>query len=107
MIVNSACTQKEREVIVFKENGCLLVFEHSGDHWAREWYDKTWDYVKKHFCLGIGAWEQAVGRRGLPQSREKWGIDPNRRGNFHQPRFLMLAILRLEGMIRQKGPEAG
>ncbi len=84
-------------------NGCLLVFEHSKDSWAGEWYGKTWDYVKKHFGRGIGAWEQAVDRRGNPKDRKQWGINPMRRGNFHQPRYLMLGILRLDEMIRRKG----
>ncbi len=84
-------------------NGCLLVYENEGAEWAREWYGKTWEYVKKSFSRGIGAWEQAVDRRGNPQSREKWGINPMRRGNFHQPRFLMLSILRLNKMINISG----
>lgn len=82
-------------------NGCLLVFEHSKDYWAVEWYGKTWDYVKKHFCRGIGAWEQAVDRPGNPKDRKQWGINPMRRGNFHQPRYLMLNLLKLDKMIRR------
>ncbi len=88
-------------------NGCLLIYAHEQSEWAREWYDLTWNYVKDHFCLGTGAWEQAVDRRGRPQSREKWGIDPNRRGNFHQPRFLMMAIMRLNRMLGETGPATG
>jgi len=80
--------------------GCLIVLEQTGECWAKEWYDRTWDYVKKTFCRGIGAWEQAVDRYGEPKSREKWGIHPMRRCNYHQPRFLMMNILSLDRMIK-------
>ena len=81
--------------------GCMLVIENTGETWAREWYQRTWEYVIKTFCLGVGAWEQAVNRQGEPISREKWGINPMRRGNYHQPRFLMLNILSLNRMIKR------
>jgi len=79
--------------------GCMMVFENTGEAWARDWYQRTWEYVLKTFRLGVGAWEQAVNREGEPISREKWGINPMRRGNYHQPRFLMLNILSLDRML--------
>ena len=82
--------------------GCMMVIETTGEAWAWDWYQRTWDYVKKTFRQGAGAWEQAVNRMGEPISREKWGINPNRRGNYHQPRFLMLNMLSLDRMIRGK-----
>jgi N-acylglucosamine 2-epimerase len=81
--------------------GCMMVIENTGEEWARDWYRRTWDYVTKTFCLGVGAWEQAVNRMGEPISREKWGIHPMRRGNYHQPRFLMLNILSLDRMLER------
>jgi len=51
-------------------NGCLLVYEHEGAEWTRYFYEQTWDYTKKNFCRGIGAWEQAIDRKGNPISRE-------------------------------------
>lgn len=83
--------------------GCMMVIENSGEAWAWDWYQRTWDYVKKTFRRGAGAWEQAVNRQGEPISREKWGINPNRRGNYHQPRFLMLNMLSLDRMIKGDG----
>ena len=83
-------------------NGCLMIYEHEKAMWARELYDETWDYVKKYFSRGIPAWEQAVDRFGKPKSRANWGINPMRRGNYHQPRYLMLAILRLNRMIEKQ-----
>lgn len=84
-------------------NGCMLVYEHDRSTWAQEWYGKTWDYIKKNFSLGVGAWEQAVDRRGKPVPRTNWGINPMRRGNFHQPRYLMLSILKLNNMLENAG----
>lgn len=81
--------------------GCMMVFENSGEAWAWDWYQRTWEYVKKTFRLGEGAWEQAVNRQGEPISREKWGINPMRRGNYHQPRFLMLNMLSLDRLIKE------
>ena len=81
--------------------GCMMIIENSGEAWAMEWYKRTWDYVKKTYCLGGGAWEQAVNRQGEPISREKLGINPMRRGNYHQPRFLMLNMLSLDRMIKK------
>lgn len=82
--------------------GCMMVIENTGEAWAKDWYNRTWEYVKKTYCLGVGAWEQAVNRQGEPISREKWGINPMRRGNYHQPRFLMLNILSLDRMIEKE-----
>ena len=79
--------------------GCMMVFENTGEAWARDWYQRTWEYVLKTFRLGTGAWEQAVNRQGVPISREKVGINPMRRGNYHQPRFLMLSMLSLDRML--------
>jgi N-acylglucosamine 2-epimerase len=81
--------------------GCMIVIEHTDESWAKDWYERTWEYIKKTFCRGIGAWEQAVNRYGEPKSREKWGIHPMRRGNYHQPRFLMMNILSLDRMIKK------
>ncbi|HPI72069.1 MAG TPA: AGE family epimerase/isomerase, partial [bacterium] len=81
--------------------GCMIVLEQSGESWAKEWYGRTWEYVKKAFCRGIGAWEQAVNRYGEPQTREKWGIHPMRRCNYHQPRFLMMNIKSLDRMMQR------
>jgi len=80
--------------------GCMMVIENTGEAWAKDYYNRTWEYMKKTYSLGVGAWEQAVNRRGEPISREKWGINPMRRGNYHQPRFLMLNILSLDRMIK-------
>ena len=99
--VNKICQTKTMWAHTEILNGCLIIYEQEGVEWAREWYGKTWDYLKKYFSRGIGAWEQAVDRRGNPKSRENWGINPMRRGNYHQPRFLMLGILSLDRIMRK------
>jgi hypothetical protein len=44
-----------------------------------------------------GVWRQAVDRRGSGKQRP--GISPYRKGNFHQPRCLMLNLLDVERLI--------
>ncbi|MEN8229752.1 MAG: AGE family epimerase/isomerase [Bacteroidota bacterium] len=80
--------------------GLMIIFENSGEPWSIEWYKRIWDYVKETFCRGVPAWEQAVNRLGDPRRREMEGINPMRRGNFHQPRFLMMNMLSLDRMIK-------
>ena len=82
--------------------GCMMIFEKTGECWAEDWYWRTWEYLKDNFCRGIGAWEQAVDRQGEPKVRTYENINPMRRGNYHQPRFLMLNILSLDRMIKQQ-----
>ena len=50
---------------------------------------------------GHGVWRQAVDRRGKDLKRV--GISTKRKGNFHQPRMLMLNLLSLERMIAGGG----
>lgn len=82
--------------------GCMMIFEKTGEYWAEEWYWRTWDYLKEKFCRGPGAWEQAVDRMGEPKIRDREGINPMRRGNYHQPRFLMLNLLSLDRILKQQ-----
>jgi hypothetical protein len=46
---------------------------------------------------GIGVWAQATDRRG--NLIERGGYHPQRRGNFHQPRYLMYDLLALDRII--------
>ncbi len=50
---------------------------------------------------GIGVWAQAAGRQGDLVDRASYHT--MRKGNFHQPRYMMLNILRLERMIANGG----
>ena len=82
--------------------GCMMIIEKTGECWAEDYYWRTWEYVKKVYSRGVGAWEQAVDRKGEPMERAKYGINPMRRGNFHQPRCLMLNMQSLDRMIKRE-----
>ncbi len=81
---------------------CLTVLEYTGEIWAKEWYERTRAYILKTMAnTGHGVWRQAVDRYGKDVKRV--GISTKRRGNFHQPRCLMLNVLSLERMINNAG----
>ena len=82
--------------------GCMTVLEYTGDHWARQLYEMIRDYTLRTVASNdIGVWDQAVDRRGNKISRA--GYHPKRKGNFHQPRYMMLNILSLERMLANHG----
>ncbi len=77
--------------------GCLLAFEHSGETWARELFERSWSYLQRTMTTDHGVWRQAVDREGKDLQRE--GISIYRKGNFHQPRcllYLMQALRRMK-----------
>jgi N-acylglucosamine 2-epimerase len=76
----------------------LSIFEHSGETWASEWYEKVRQYTLKNFSnTGHGVWRQAVDRFGKDKQRP--GISIFRKDNFHQIRYQMMNLLALERMI--------
>jgi len=79
--------------------GCLMAFEQTGEDWAREWFERSWEYLQRTMTTDCGVWRQAVDRQGMDKQRE--GISIYRRGNFHQPRCLMYLIKTLDRMIAQ------
>ena len=82
----------QTEVLV----GTMLVYAYTGAPWALDWYERTWEYVQRTMTTDYGVWRQAVDRAGDPVDRP--GISPYRKGNFHQPRCLMMNLVALEGM---------
>ena len=84
--------------------GCMMVLEYSGDVWAREWYERGRAFLLRAMTTDFGVWRQAVDRNGADKKRP--GISIYRRGNFHQPRCLMMNILSLERIIANKGVPA-
>jgi hypothetical protein len=50
---------------------------------------------------GHGVWRQAVDRQG--NDLERVGVSAKRKGNFHQPRMLMMSVLSLQRMIENAG----
>ena len=82
----------QAEVLV----GTLRVYAETGDSWALDWYQRMWEYVQRTMRTDYGVWRQAVDRFGKGVDRE--GISPYRKGNFHQPRCLMLNLVQVEKM---------
>jgi mannose/cellobiose epimerase-like protein (N-acyl-D-glucosamine 2-epimerase family) len=83
----------QTEVVI----GTLRVFADTGESWALDWYERSWEYVQRTMRTDIGVWRQAVDRFGEGMHRP--GISRYRKGNFHQPRCLMMNLLQLERMI--------
>ena len=67
--------------------GCMVVIQAYQEPWAYGWFQRTEDFLLRTMRTGIGVWRQAVDRQGRPKQRE--GISPYRKGNFHQPRMLI------------------
>ncbi len=84
--------------------GCMTAIEYTGKNWAKEWYQRTRTFTHQTMpCEAQGVWRQAVDRLGKDRERKKVQISPKRRGNYHQPRYLMLNLLSLNRMIQNKG----
>lgn len=82
--------------------GCMMVLEYTGAPWAAEWYGRVREFTLNTVAdNGIGVWAQATDRQGNLVARAAY--HPKRRGNFHQPRYLMLDILSLDRMIANEG----
>ncbi len=81
---------------------CMTVLEYTGEVWAKEWYERARDYLLRTMAnTPHGVWRQAVDRYGKDVKRV--GVSPKRKGNFHQPRCLMLNLLSLQRMIKSGG----
>jgi len=81
---------------------CLTVLEYTGEVWAREWYERTRAFALRTVGQSpTGVWDQATDRRGNIIPRKEY--HPQRRDNFHQARYMMLDMLALERMIKNRG----
>ncbi len=80
--------------------GSLLMIEETGDPWALEFYIDLEAYTRKHFplrSLHSPLW-QLVGDRQVTPPQDIIRVE-----NYHQPRFLMLSLQAIQGMIERKG----
>jgi mannose/cellobiose epimerase-like protein (N-acyl-D-glucosamine 2-epimerase family) len=77
--------------------GLMKIIEHTGEHWAVEWFDRIREYTLKTFDTPTGLWNQVVNRAGKETNRAD--IIPVLRDNYTQARCLMLCIKSLEHMI--------
>jgi N-acylglucosamine 2-epimerase len=80
--------------------GCMLAYEQTGEAWAREWFERSWNFLQRTMKTEHGVWRQAVDRQGNNKQRE--GISVYRQGNFHQPRCLMYLMASLQRMLDRK-----
>ncbi|MFH1920116.1 MAG: AGE family epimerase/isomerase [Planctomycetota bacterium] len=80
----------------------MTILEYTGEVWAKEWYERTRAFTLRTMAnTGHGVWRQAVDREGKDVKRV--GVGSRRKGNFHQPRLLMMNLLSLERMIANAG----
>lgn len=77
--------------------GALRVYADTREPWALEWYERSWEYIQRTMRTESGVWRQAVDRFG--EGLDRPGISIYRKGNFHQPRGLMLNLLQIERMM--------
>lgn len=80
--------------------GCLLLFEHTGDPWARDTFGKMYTYVREKFPLkrhGYALWMHQ-GDRKVTFERHSTRVE-----NYHHPRHLMLNLLSVERMMDDTG----
>jgi N-acylglucosamine 2-epimerase len=76
----------------------MTILEHTGEVWAREWYERARKYCLKTMAnTGQGVWRQAVDRFG--EDKQRPGISIYRKENFHQIRYQMMNLLSIERMI--------
>jgi mannose/cellobiose epimerase-like protein (N-acyl-D-glucosamine 2-epimerase family) len=78
----------------------LHIYEFTGERWALEWYERVRKYSIQKFDTDYGVMRQAVDRIGRDVKRV--GVPAKRKGNFHEPRWLMLNLLCLDRMLEKK-----
>lgn len=82
----------------------MTIYEYTGAEWARQWYERTHEYVLKTMAnTDNSVWQQAVDRFGNSLKRKE--ISEKRKGNFHQPRCIMLNLLSIEQLIKNDSTE--
>lgn len=87
----------QEEVLI----GSLYIFEKTGADWAREMFDRTYEYVMNTFPLkkyGSPLWMYAGNRK---VEFEEFKKRPKRVENYHHPRHLMLNLLSLDRMMKR------
>jgi mannose/cellobiose epimerase-like protein (N-acyl-D-glucosamine 2-epimerase family) len=84
--------------------GTMCMIEHTGDEWAKEWYARTYKYVRDKYVLkqyGFPLWIDYADRKVTFERHS------GRAENFHHPRHLMQNLLAIERMIKRGGKTSG
>ena len=87
----------QEEVLI----GSLMIFEHTGEEWAKNLFELTYRYVQRTFPLkkhGSPIWMYAGNRK---VEFEEFKTRPKRIENYHHPRHLMLNLLAIERMTKR------
>jgi mannose/cellobiose epimerase-like protein (N-acyl-D-glucosamine 2-epimerase family) len=80
--------------------GLIILVEHTGSSWAREWYGRVYHYTRNTFDVkahGYNPWYT------VPDRIETSGMRDERIDNYHYPQHLMLNLIALERMIARGG----
>ena len=81
--------------------GCLMLIEHTGDVWAQQCFERTFDFVREKFINPDYAFWIPGGDRRLIDHQT------GRAEHYHHPRHLMLNLMAINRMIERKGKTAG
>jgi mannose/cellobiose epimerase-like protein (N-acyl-D-glucosamine 2-epimerase family) len=83
----------QEEVLI----GTLFIAEHTGDLWAKQCFNETLEYVNRNFRRpGFKFWLSGGDRKLVEYNKV-------RAEHYHHPRHLMLNLLALNRIIRNKG----
>ena len=84
--------------------GLMCILEHTGDQWAKDWFDRTYTYVLNKFSLkqyGFPLWIDRADRKVTFERHA------SRADNFHPPRHFMLNLLAIDRIIKREGKVSG
>jgi mannose/cellobiose epimerase-like protein (N-acyl-D-glucosamine 2-epimerase family) len=84
--------------------GTMCMIEHTGDEWAKEWFGRTYRYVRNKYVLkqyGFPLWIDYADRKVTFERHS------SRAENFHHPRHLMLNLLAVERIMKRGGKVSG
>ncbi|WP_257657146.1 AGE family epimerase/isomerase [Parapedobacter lycopersici] len=87
----------QEEVLI----GTLFLLEHTGDTWAQQCFDDTYQYVQDKFAKPEYAFWISAGNRKLTEFQQV------RAEHYHHPRHLMLNLLALNRMVERGGKISG
>ncbi len=83
----------QEEVLI----GTLFIAEHTGDFWAKQCFNETYEYVNKNFAReGFKFWLSG-GDRQLKEYNKV------RAEHYHHPRHLMLNLMAVNRILDRKG----
>ncbi|MFP4501275.1 MAG: AGE family epimerase/isomerase [Candidatus Hydrogenedentota bacterium] len=94
-ILDKACWVQEEALI-----GLMMIIEHTGAQWAKDWFERGYTYVIDNFPLaehGYPIWDL------YPDRWVTFVEDFDRVGHFHHPRHLMLNLEALQRIEERNG----